>query len=155
MWTEVWKGKFMGFLGQEDKSVNSSWEDAQLTMNPLPIQLPWREANNWESNEFWSKFKQICWKNEGSIEAALAENILFKSLLMKFAQQKNSIQESVEIFEHSKSKLLKTTLFENRLTEEFVVLGASNWLPSVAPVFLYYLAHFFPSTNNFGGWWAQ
>ena len=98
----------------------------------------------------------------------MAENILFRSLLMKFAQQKNSItacvvfdfqkkkiQESVEIFEHSKSKLLKTTLFENHLTEEFVVLGASNWLASVAPVFLYYLAHFFPSTNNFGDWWAQ
>ena len=28
-----------------------------------------------ESKEFWSEFQQICCKTEGSIEAALAENI--------------------------------------------------------------------------------
>ena len=32
-------------------------------------------------------------------------------------------------------------------------LGASNWLESVAPIFLNGLADFCLASDNFGGWW--
>ena len=39
------------------------------------------------------------------------------------------------------------------LAEDFFALGASNWLESVAPIFLNRLADFCLVKDNFGGRW--
>ena len=61
------------------------------------------------------------------------------------------IQESAEIFECFKLKLLKSTHFQNCLAGEFFGLGASNWLKPDAPVFLNYLPAFCLVRFKFGG----
>ena len=51
-----------------------TWRAFELSIDRTKIPLgDGRELG--ESKEFWSEFQQICCKKEGSIEAALAENI--------------------------------------------------------------------------------
>ena len=47
----------------------------------------------------------------------------------------------------------KVSFFENCLEQNFFALGASNWLESVAPIFLNCLADFCLVSDNCGGWW--
>jgi hypothetical protein len=66
-------------------------------------------------------------------------------------QKKN--QQSEEMFEHFEWSSSKVCFFENCLAEDFFALGASNWLESVAPIFLNRLADFCLVSDNFGGRW--
>ena len=51
-----------------------TWRAFELSIDRRKIPLgDGRELG--ELKEFWSEFQQICCKKEGSIEAALAENI--------------------------------------------------------------------------------
>jgi len=57
------------------------------------------------------------------------------------------------MFEHFEWSSSKVCFFENCLAEDFFALGASNWLESVAPIFLNRLADFCLVRDNFGGRW--
>ena len=54
------------------------------------------------------------------------------------------------MFEHFKWNPSKVCFFENCLAEDFFAVGASNWLESVAPIFLNRLADFCLVSDNFG-----
>ena len=54
------------------------------------------------------------------------------------------------MFEHFEWSSSKVCFFENCLAEDFFALGASNWLESVAPIFLNRLADFCLVSDNFG-----
>ena len=71
------------------------------------------------------------------------------SLVFRF--KKN--QPSQEMFGHFEWNSSQVCFFKNCLAVDFFALGASNWLESVAPIFLNCLADLCLVSDNFGGRW--
>ena len=77
----------------------------------------------------------------------------FKKYTYSFVLLLKKNQQSEEMFEHFEWNPSKVCFFENCLAEDFFAVGASNWLESVAPIFLNRLADFCLVSDNFGGRW--
>ena len=71
------------------------------------------------------------------------------SLVFRF--KKN--QPSQEMFGHFEWNSSQVCFFKNCLAVDFFTLGASNWLESIAPIFLNRLADFCLVSDNFGDCW--
>ena len=54
------------------------------------------------------------------------------------------------MFGHFEWNSSQVCFFKNCLAEDFFALGASNWLESVAPIFLNHLADLCLVSDNFG-----
>jgi len=74
----------------------------------------------------------------------------FKKYTYSFVLLLKKNQQSEEMFEHFEWNPSKVCFFENCLAEDFFAVGASNWLESVAPIFLNRLADFCLVSDNFG-----
>ena len=75
----------------------------------------------------------------------------FKKYTYSFVLLLKKNQQSEEMFEHFEWNPSKVCFFENCLAGDFFAVGASNWLESVAPIFLNRLADFCLISDNFRG----